>query len=276
MFLNDTPYISLIDEQEIKRKIGVFDSLDLSLESEERIKGVIYDIFCVEYKGRKGYALNSYLVSILANERLYRVRKDTSFLNNPQVQDFWDNPFAPQNRFNRAGERVLYVSTNIGTALKETEVEQNEVFVLVEYSIDQPLEVSPTEVRNRYGDDNSKNEALTLLNDFIIRLAKIKVGFGEKYLYKTTNALADIINSFPPNEENARDGMYYVSAYTSLMSNLVIKSSSLRKLSIKNIWLAKINESSRIGFGSNIHIENGLVRICEFQRTSIAHLPMLP
>lgn len=275
MFLAEELYISLLDEQEIKRKIEMFGSLDLSLESEERIKSAIFDIISVEYDGKKGCVFRSYLVTLPEKTRLYRVRKNLAFLKNPCEQDFWENETAPINRFNKAGERVLYVSENIGTPLEETGVRQNEYFVLIEYSNIQSLSLSPSEVGNRYGNENSDNEALKLLNGFISKLARLYVGSNERHLYRTTNALADIINSLPTNEEETRDGMLYVSAHTGKMSNLVIKSSSLRKLSIKSIWIAKIDESSRIGFSSNIYIDNGIVRFGEFQRSSVEHLPLL-
>lgn len=276
MFLEEADYISLLDAREIRRKIEAYNLLDISLTSEEKIRSAILDIFCVTFNEKPNLVFYSYTLDWPANELFYRVRKDIDFLKKPCEEDFWDNPKAPRNRFNKEGERVLYTSVNIGTALEETGVKQNQDFVLIEYSNNQTLTLSPSEVINRYGDENKNDEALNLLNEFICRITKIPVGDNVRYLYKATNTVGDILNLLPRNEEEVRDGMLYISTHTEIMSNLAIKHSAIRKLIIKNIWIARMNEFGDIGFASNIFIENGIVRLEKFQKSSVAHLPMLP
>ncbi|MEN6595766.1 MAG: RES family NAD+ phosphorylase [Clostridiaceae bacterium] len=272
MFFDESQYIALLNYDEIIRKIAKFEKLDLSTEPEEVIRQAISDIFSVSFEGKQRYMFNSYLLSHSEGEYLYRIRKDVSFILTICIQDLWDNPNAPQNRFNRAGERVLYVSRDARTAMYETQIGVGECFVLIEYSIIQPLEISASEVKNRYGDEDITPKTLALINDFIMRQAKIKVDAVEKFKYKATNALADIINSFPPNVEIIRDGMQFVSTHTRGMDNLVIKGDRIHKLVLKNAWVARMCDNGEIGFYRQIFIENGNIRLGNIIKSSIEHI----
>jgi len=274
MDLDDRNYLQLLDAEEVRRKIEAFELLDFSVESEERIKSAILDIFCVEKKGKYFFTLSVYLISYLPNECLYRVRKADSFSKGRPMceSDFWGNPSAPQNRFNREGETTLYVSRKVSTAIQETKVAKNDCFILVEYSNISPLELCPTEISNRYGDDAIDNEALSLLNNFINNLARVRISEGEQHKYKATRALADVINMLPEKIEATRDGMIYISAYTGEMENIVLKSTAISKLKINNIWLACLNDDGAVIFLKQIFIEQGNVRIDNVQPTSLRHI----
>ena len=274
MVIEEEQYTSLLNAEDIRRKTKEFESLDLSLESEERIKSAILDIFCVERLGKRVINLSTYLVSFLPNECFYRVRKADSFSKERSLceSDFWGNPSAPQNRFNREGEHSLYVSSKIETALLETKVGQKEFFVLIEYSNILPLELSPSTVSNRYGDESISNEALRLLNNFINNLASISICDQERYKYKATRALSDVINMFPENIETIRDGMLYVSAHTGEMENIVIKGDHTSKLKFNNAWLGFLDDDGAAYFNKQIFIDERGIRIGNVQKDSLEHV----
>lgn len=274
MVIEEEQYVSLLNAENIRRKIEEFERLDLSLESEERIKSAILDIFCVERLGKRFINFSTYLVSFLPNKRFYRVRKADSFSKERPLceSDFWGNPNAPQNRFNREGECSLYVSSKIETALKETKIGQKEFFVLIEYSNALTLELCPSTVNNRYGDETISNEALRLLNNFINNLASISICEQERYKYKATRALADVINMFPENIETTRDGMLYVSAHTGEMENIVLKGDHTSKLKFNNAWLGFLDDDGSAYFNKQIFLDERGIRIRNVQKSSLKHI----
>lgn len=268
----DNSYISALNAEEIRNKIAFFSSLDLSVESDEKIMSAILDIFCVELSGKKHLQTCVYLLKLSENEHFYRVRKLNDFREEVCLADFWGNPSAPQNRFNRTGEKVLYVSKKIETALLEMHVAKNESFVLIQYSNMQPLELSPSEVRNKYGDENVDDESLSLLNEFINNLASSFVGTDERYKYNATCALADVINMFPEDLEEIRDGMLYISSHTGKMENVVIKGDHLNKLILNNAWVASIDDDGKLVLFGQFFIENDRIRYGNVSLKSIEYI----
>lgn len=262
-------YISLLNIEEIRKRIQEFEALDLAVTSEEEIFSTLLRIFIVNRNGKDFFQFSPLIFTVPKNTRFYRIRKDIEFLLHARREDFWDNQDAPQNRFNKPRERVLYVSTRILTAISETGIMYDDYFVLIEYLTIQPLEISASVVNNRYGDENHDHETIRLMNDFMINLAKMNISSSEKFKYKATNALANIVNCFPLDEENNRAGMQYVSAHTGKMENLVIKGDHLNKLAIKNAWLVRKGLGHQADFYRQIILDEDTFRLIIPQTSSM-------
>jgi hypothetical protein len=271
MQIDNEKYETLLNTEEIQRKIKTFESLDLSLASKEQVRSAFLDIFCVEYEGKKVLVFESYLMTRPSYENIYRVRKVDSFPKDraPCERDFWAHPDAPQNRFNWEGEKVLYVSTDIKTTLLETGVRQREPFVLIQYTNTLPLFLCPSEVKNKDGYGNNSSDKLGLLKNFCSDLARTNVGEKERYKYKATRALVDLLYLLPDNLEETADGILYVSRHTGEMENIVIKGERLNKLAINNAWVASIDENNSFEFYEQIFIESGTIRFGSVSLSSI-------
>ncbi|HAX39495.1 MAG TPA: hypothetical protein DCY10_01220 [Clostridiales bacterium] len=273
MMIDELKYEALLNTEEIRRRIEKFESLDLSFTSSEQILSAILDIFSVEDEGKKTFIFEYVLTTMSNHERFYRVRKLDSFPQNraPCEADFWNHPEAPINRFNRAGEKVLYASKDVETPLQELRVGKSEPFILIEYINTLPLILCPSEISNRYSDKKPISEALGMLNNFITSLARINVGENERYKYKATRALADLLYMLTDSLEETLDGIFYVSVHTGEMKNIAIKGKKLNKLMINNMWVASRNELNTINLYKQIFIESGTIRCEKVSLSSIEH-----
>ena len=94
-------------------------------------------------------------------------------------------------RFNKDIDKILYLSTNINTTLKEMNIETGERFILLEYKIIKDIPVRPVNIANWYETNNFENtEKVKILNDFVNQIMTISTE-QNKSSYRITTLLKD-------------------------------------------------------------------------------------
>ncbi|MFW2491700.1 hypothetical protein ACN077_24550 [Clostridium chromiireducens] len=214
-------YFNNLVLDDMQKKISDFYNLDFSKMSDDEIRKAYFN--CILPQNHNIYNTSVFEIEVPVNEFLYRIRKDIASLDMiKSTSDFWCNPHQKVNRLNTDNEQILYTSTRLSTAIKETGIEIGEKFLIIKYRVTKPLILIPIQVENRYEseieDENYKKAKI--INDFINNLMCLtKDKFNE--VYRITNSIKRI-PPFTNLSTREMDGWLYVSAQDKEMTNIAL------------------------------------------------------
>lgn len=191
--MDNETYLEQLDIRLLKENISNFWNIDFEKTSSEEI-GNLY-MRCFTQGKFKEIPINYYGIYIDQGMKLYRIRKDImDYSDVKSLQDFSYNPnprMGTIGRFNKDMDKILYLSTNINTTLKEMDVATGEKFLLLEYKVNNKILVRPVNISNWYETNNSENkEKVKILNDFVNQIMTISTEQNNS-TYKITTLLKD-------------------------------------------------------------------------------------
>ena len=193
--MDNESYLEQLDIGVLKENISNFWNINFENTSSEEI-GNLY-MRCFTQGKFKEIPINYYGIYIDQGLKLYRIRKDIKdYSDINSLQDFSYNPnpnIGTIGRFNKDMDKILYLSTNIKTTLKEMNVKTGENFLLLEYEVVKEIPVRPVNISNWYETDNFENdEKVKILNNFVNQIMTISTEENSSS-YKITTLLKDYI-----------------------------------------------------------------------------------
>ncbi len=150
--------------------------------------------------------------------KFYRVIKDTDEKFFSEKSKFYSNPNVPYSgRFNNEGERILYISDCIITAVNECYLNEHKskCFVIIEYELKEDILISSFSYNN-----DSYSEYINLTMKFYNNIfSASSVGLDvdkKKKLYQVTNYFKE---KFLSNKDLPIKDGYYLQSYKSYCQN---------------------------------------------------------
>lgn len=186
-------YLDQLEIGLLKENISDFWNIDFENTSSKEI-GNFY-MRCFTQGKFKEVPINYYGLFIDQGVKLYRIRKDIkNYFELKSLQDFSYNPnpnIGALGRFNKDIDKVLYLSTDINTTIKEMNIETGDKFLLLEYKAIKDIPVRPVNISNWYETNNSENgEKVKILNNFVNQIMTISTEQNSSS-YKITTLLKD-------------------------------------------------------------------------------------
>lgn len=260
--MDNEAYLEQLEIGLLKENISDFWNIDFENASSEKI-GNLY-MKCFTQDKFKEIPINYYGIYIDCGLKLYRIRKDIKdYSELKSLQDFSYNPnpsIRTIGRFNKDMDKILYLSTDISTTLKEMNVEIGEKFILIEYKVVKEIPVRPVNISNWYGTNNSENgEKVKILNDFVNQIMRISTEQNSSS-YKITTLLKDY---FPFSLFDEVVGWFYKSIKDD-GNNLALtypKASGFLKLS--DFKMVEIRPDEKMYMLSNYKVQQWIKKIIE-------------
>jgi len=248
-------YFNKIDLEKLKQEIAEFYKLShLENISELELEKQIVKIFAVDNK-----IINPTYFLTIPNDVYYcRVRNNYDYVNNYlltkkfNINELLNNPKPKIGRLNIENEKGLYLSKNLGTAIKECNIKDGDTFSVVIFKPKSELSIISTYISNKYGELSKNNkEKADLINDFVKDFL-IKENQSNN-TYKITNIIAKIFYKLFQS-----DGLMFFSSKDNKNYNLFIYNDSIPKLDSKYVFNCRMDKKD-IVFGLFVEIENNKI-----------------
>ena len=252
--MNTEEYLSAMDINKLKENIEQFNTLNLTTATDLEIEKAIINILAVDNK------INSptYFLTIQENQYFCRVRNHYDYLDDFiktrkfNIENLLNNPKPKIGRLNIENEKCLYLSNNLGTAIKECNIQNGDIFTVAIFQPKIDLSIISTYIENKFGKNSQEDqEKANLINNFI-KNCLLKSENGNTNVYRVTNIIAGILYKLFES-----DGLLYFSAKDNKNFNLLINEKSINKLEVKYVFNCK--KEKNIIFGQFIEIQDNQI-----------------
>lgn len=141
---------------EILDEIVFFGNKKISIPLQDSRDGIVKSV------DSRASILPLDAVTYLPGTDFFRVRRLDAYIENPTVADFWEPPLklASPGRLNRKGESLLYISTELNTAMTEVDAQWDDNFFVIIYKATK--EISLTEVKLKVASASNAVERVKL------------------------------------------------------------------------------------------------------------------
>lgn len=184
-------YFGQLETELLKEDVSNFWNIDFENTTSAQI-GNLY-MQCFTQGKFKEIPLNYYGIYVDQGLKLYRIRKDIKdYLDIKSLQDFSYNPTpSKKGRFNKDMEKILYLSTNIRTPIREMDIKIGESFLLLEYEACEKIPLRPVNISNWYETDSPQyKEKVNILNNFVNQIMTVSIECNSS-AYEITTLLKD-------------------------------------------------------------------------------------
>lgn len=255
-------YLKQLDIGLLKENISDFWNIDFENTSSEKI-GNLY-MRCFTQGKFKEIPINYYGLYIDQGLELYRIRKDIKdYVDIKSLQDFSYNPnpnIRTIGRFNKDMDKVLYLSTDINTTLKEMNIEIGEKFLLLGYKANKKIPVRPVNISNWYETNDSENgEKVKILNDFVNQIMTILTE-QNSLSYKITTLLKDY---FPFSLFDEVVGWFYKSIKNNGNNLALIYPKASGFLKLSDFKIVEIRQDEKMYMLSNHKVQQRIKKVIE-------------
>lgn len=244
-------YLSSINISELKENIENFKKLDFENISDFEIENAFIKILAVDNK----ISNPIFTLTIPKNEYFCRIRNNYNYIDDFikekrfKIENLLNNPNAKMGRLNIENEKSLYLSKNLGTAIKECNVKDGDIFTVTVFQPSIDLSIISTYIENKFGNVSEKNQEKADLINHFIRDCLIKQESENKNIYRVTNIIAKILYKICES-----DGLLYFSSKDNKNFNLIINEKSINKLDVRYVFNCKKEEN--IIFGQFVEIKD--------------------
>lgn len=262
--MDNESYLEQLDIGLLKENISDFWNIDFENTSPEEI-GNLY-MRCFTQGKFKEIPINYYGIYIDQGLKLYRIRKDIKdYSDIKSLQDFSYNPnpnIGAVGRFNKDMDKILYLSTNINTTLKEMNVAIGEKILLLEYKAVKEIPVRPVNISNWYETNKSENgEKVKILNDFVNQIMTISTEQNSSP-YKVTTLLK---NYFPFSLFDEVVGWFYKSIKDNGNNLALIYPKANGFLKLSDFKIVEIRQDEKMYMLSNDKVQQWISEVIETQ-----------
>lgn len=253
-------YLKQLDIGLLKENISDFWNIDFENTSSEEIENLYMRCFT---QGKfKEIPINYYGLYIDQGLELYRIRKDIKdYAAIMSLQDFSYNPkpnIGTIGRFNKDMDKVLYLSTDINTTLKEMNVETGEKFLLLRYKAIKKIPVRLVNISNWYETNNSENgEKVKILNNFVNQIMTISTEQNSSS-YKITTLLKDY---FPFSLFDEVVGWFYKSIKDNGNNLALIYPKASGFLKLSDFKIVEIRQDEKMYMLSNHKVQQWIKKV---------------
>jgi len=180
--------LNSINTLELLNRIEQFRKVDLRTVSEEDLNNHLL-LTVKDVSGR--------IMTLTMSDVLYRVRKLNPDLSNKPTtfDDVWypkSHYVDKNNRANKEGEPVLYVSLDMTTPLFECEIKEGDRYALIRYRIRENRQITLFDFANETypsGLNDIGKVNFKIIKDFFISEFCKPVGDGTEFLYRISNCI---------------------------------------------------------------------------------------
>ena len=165
----------------LAQNIEIFHKTDLLSISQFDLNYLVYG--CIT-EGRE-FKMSFMGSQVSEGSNLFRARNDNLNYKSYMDSDWWSPEHQKQNRFNEEGESVLYVSSNMEVAIKESRTDKGQGVLIVNYEVIKEFGV--VFVKWNYGDGRIKYIHEQFIEEILTTTEKERPG-----IYRATNIFAKI------------------------------------------------------------------------------------
>lgn len=256
-------YLKQLEIELLKENISNFWNINFESASPEEI-GNLY-IKCFTQGKFKEIPINYYGLYVDSDWKLYRIRNNIGdYSDIKSVQDFSYNPNSKTGRFNKDMEKVLYLSTDINTALRETNIAVGKRFLLLRYEAINKMPVRPVNMSKWYETVNVREEdkqKVEILNDFINQIMTVATG-SDNLSHKITTLLKDY---FPFSLYDETVGWFYQSVKTCGYNLALTYPKADGFLKLSDFKISEIRQDEKLYTLSNSKIQRWVKEVIESQ-----------
>lgn len=221
-------FLKKVNHLELVKRIQYFRNLDKKNMSYSEIFNELLTALCIENQ----FVYITQNREYLKGTKFFRVRRlEGSFIPNDSLkieQDFWNKPAEfcdTLGRLNKVGESLLYTSPNPIVSIKETKIQPNEYYCVIEYEAKENIKVNIIGGHYDYEGLQIYDEKLILaneiMNDFLRDEFSRDVGVGTEHLYQVSELIAKSFFDLPPRI--AQDAWAYSSTQSKTDYNVCFR-----------------------------------------------------